>query len=183
MNNKIKNVSVILGVVLFIILVASITYAVFGWASDPDNGYIEGKSECFNISYTKGDDILDGSLTTGNSYVNGLSVTVSAGLDTNCNIEKGLGTLYLDTKEETSDALLGLIRYQVLENGTPVDGGSGTVTTKGKIEVYSDFEITTEEKEYTVYIWLKDSDITDENREAVGTSIYSGGVSMTAESR
>ena len=183
MKEKKKLLLTVLGVVIFIVTIAGITYAAFGWVTDPNTGYIGGTSDCFNISYVKGDDILDGSLSFGTSYTDGLSVTVSAGLDTNCNIEQGIGTLYLNTDDITSDELLGILRYQVLDNGTPVDGASGIVTSKGNTPVYSNFNITTEVHQYTVYIWVDINDINDSNMSDIMTSSYSGSVSMTAESR
>ena len=183
MKYKTKVIGMVLGVTLFVILVSGITYAVFGWVSDPNTGYIGGTSECFNISYTKGTDILDGTLKFGSSYLDGIYTTVSAGLDTNCNIEQGIGTLYLITSTETSDSVLGLIRYQVLEDGTPVDGGSGVITEPGNKAIYTNFNITSDVKEYTVYVWVNISDITDDNLSNIMASSYSGSISMTAESR
>ena len=134
MENKKKLIGAIIGVIIFIITIASITYAAFVWASDPETGFISGRGDCFVIDYTKGEDILNGSLNFGSTYTDGLSTKVKLKLSDACNIEEGIGTLYLNTKDATSDYLINnkLIRYQVLEDGTPVS--SGQIQSKGNLQ-------------------------------------------------
>ncbi len=100
MNNKnIKLYGVLLGVILFIILMAGITYAWITWRSGNIN--ITGSSECFTINYTKGDNItqtiddtgvilFDESTIINDNKItikNGMAITnVVASLDSSCNI-------------------------------------------------------------------------------------------------
>lgn len=182
MSNKRKNIRIILGVLSIIVSVFSITYAAFRWVSDPNRGYISGSSECFNILYTKGTDILSGNIELGQTYRDGINVTVKASIDEECDID-GIGTLYIDTKTDTSDVMLNLIRYQVLENGTPVEGASGIINAKGKQAIYTGFEVTEVEKSYTVYVWVNTSDVTDNNVTEVLEGTYIGAVSMSVEGR
>lgn len=184
MRDKAKTIGMIIGVILFIILISSITYAAYSWISDPEQGYIKATSECFIIDYTKGTDILNGSLDFSSDYTGGLSVTVKAKINDNCDYDYGVGTLYLDTKDDTSDYLInnGLIRYQVEENGI-LSPARGTITTKGKIPIYDGIYISKTESEFTVYIWLSIEDVTDSNITDISTSLYSGGVSMSVEAK
>ena len=184
MKNK-ELVKVVMGVLLLIVVVSSATYAAFVWASDPDSGYISGTSDCFVLDYTKGTDILSGDLELGSTYTDGIFVTVKAKLSSTCNVENAIGTLYLNTDNITSDYLITnkLIRYQVLEDGQPVDGGSGKIESKGRTSIYNNINITGTEKTYTVYIWTSIEDVNDTNINDVMASSYSGTVGMTAESR
>ena len=185
MKEKKKLLLTVLGVTLFIVTIAGITYAAFVWASDPDSGFISGKGDCFVLDYTKGIDILSGSLDFGSTYTEGLSTTVKVKLSDSCNIEEGIGTLYLNTNDNTSDYLITnkLIRYQVLENGTEVTGGSGQIQTKGNTPILSNINITGTEKEYTVYIWINIADVNDNNMSDIISSVYDGSIKFSAESR
>lgn len=182
MKEKTKILGTVLGILVLIIVVSGITYAAFSWASDPGRGIISGNTECFDITYTKGTDILDGSLDFGSTYTEGLSATVKAKLSDACTIN-GTGTLYLDTKDETSDYLITnkLVRYQVLQDGTEV--ASDTIKSKGKNVIYDNFDITSTEKEFTVYIWINIADVNDTNISSISSSTYSGTIGMSAEGR
>jgi len=94
-NNKIKFIGTILGIVLFISLIAGITYAWITWTSENIN--ISGTSECFTVNYTKGQTInnasvilFDESKIINNNKItikNGMAITnVTAGLNSNCSI-------------------------------------------------------------------------------------------------
>ena len=182
MKNKVKIIGII-GIIGLIFLIFGITYAVFTWVSDPTGGFINATSECFVIDYTKGEDILDGTLVFGNDYTTGLSTTVKAKISDNCPTIKGIATLYVDVKDDTSDYFIenGILRYQILEDNVEVK--SGVLTSKGKNEVYSDIEITYTEKVFTIYIWANKNDINDDNIEIVSNSTYSVGIQMSAEGR
>ena len=99
MKEKYKLIGTIVGVCLFIILISSITYAIYTWAtSDYEESDIEGTADCFKVVYTKGDDIgSDGSieeLQMGSSYTDGVSTTVKVKIDNSCNVTSGNGTVY-----------------------------------------------------------------------------------------
>lgn len=178
-----KLVTLVMVVLFLILIVSSLTYAAYVWASDPNSGYISATSECFIIDYTKGTDILDGVLELGNSYTNGLSATVKAKLSDRCNIESGIATLYLNTEDTTSDYLITnkLMRYQVLENGTEV--ANGIINSKGQTPIYGNIKMTNAEKTFTVYIWVSLADVNYTNISNIMSSSYSGSVGMRAESR
>ena len=182
MNKKV--VYSVIGVVLIVITVFGITFAAFNWASDPSGGFINATSECFDLDYTKGEDITDGTLVFGSDYTSGLNATVKAKLSDRCStMEKGIATLYVDVKDETSAYFMDndLLRYQVLEDGVAV--ASGVLTDYGKNAVYSNIEVTGTEKSFTVYVWFSKNDVNDDNLETVSTSTYSVGIQMSAEGR
>ena len=178
-------IKIFTGVLLLIVVVAGTTYAAFVWASDPNNGFISGTSDCFVLDYTKGTDILSGELELGSTYIDGLSATVKAKLSDTCNIETATGTLYLNTDDVTSDYLITnkIIRYQVLEDGQEVDGASGTINSKGQTAIYNNIDITDVEKSFTVYIWISIEDATDSNLNDIMSSTFSASIGMKAESR
>ena len=184
MKDKAKIIGIILGVILFIALMGGITYAVFYWASDPTGGYVDVTSECFIIDYTKGEDILDGKLNISYTYKYGLSAAVKAKLSDRCpTIEEGIATIYIDTKDETSDYLItnNLLSYTVFEDGAEVS--TGKIANKGLTAVYENASITDTEKEFTVYLWINMKDVTDDNLDGILASTYSGGINMSAEGR
>jgi len=176
-------IKVIMGVLLLIVVVSGTTYAAFVWSSE--NIDISGTSDCFVIDYTKGTDILNGELELGSTYTDGIFTTVKAKLSDTCNIDNAVGTLYLNTDDITSDYLITnkIIRYQVLENGEPVDGANGNIEKKGQTEIYENIDITGTEKTFTVYIWMSIEDANDSNLSNIMASSYSGTIGLKAESR
>ena len=182
MKNK-GIVKAVMGVLLLIITVSGITYAAFAWASDPNNGFIDGTTECFVLDYTKGTDIMGANLDLGTTYTDGLSTTVKAKLSDDCNVKTAVGTLYLNIDDITSDYLINnkIIRYQVLED--EVEVSSGKVEEKGITNIYEDIEVTSIEKTFTVYIWMSMEDANDNNVSDIMSSSFSGAIGMKAESR
>lgn len=185
MTNKKEIIEVTTIIVFVILLISGVAFATYSWVSPSSTGRIKGLSECFIVDYTKGTDIIDGTLPITDDYTKGLSVTVKASLSSDCKIEKGTGVLYLNTKEETSDLLLGLVGYKVFEGTKEV--ATGVVSSKSNIPIYSEFAITKDEKSYTVYFWLLHDEIyekIDNNTiNDIPTSKYSGEITMSAEGR
>ena len=85
--------------------------------------------------------------------------------------------------ESTSSALLtsGALKYQVIVNGI-VSSVKGTITSTGKIAIYSDIPITTNPSNISVAVWLDSSMINENNMEAILSSNYKGSISMKVES-
>lgn len=152
--NKHKILGLILGVLLFIVMIASVTYAYLSWTSD-DIKLTVG-SKCFNVFYEKGKE-LTGDIMPSSDYTGGLSTSVKMNIDSDCDI-KANGKLYLKTNEETSDNLFrdGLLNYYVLKDGVAITGGSGSITEEGEIEINlgeltGDTDASTS---YTLYVWI-----------------------------
>jgi len=151
--NKYKIVGIILGVVIFSLCIAGITYAFITWSSTEDINKTV-KSKCFNVLYTKGTDI-SGTINPSYDYTGGLYTTIKMNIDSNCNI-KANGKLYLETKNETSNNLFreGLLNYHVVKGGTVVS--SGSITEKGEIEIDLGELVasTSASTSYTLYVWI-----------------------------
>lgn len=169
-------------VIVGIISVAGITYAIYTWAMSEN---VIGTAECFKINYLKGSDIGSDNehrvFMPSSDYTGGLFATVVVKTDPSCTIN-GIGTLYLNTDTATSAILLtsGVLKYQVIENSiTKV--ANGTVSSY-ELPIYSNFDVTTEYKQYTVSVWLDSSMMNDSNIEDILNSSYIGNISMKVES-
>ena len=146
----------VLFVLLIVIVIAGGTYTWLSWSGSVN---IIGTGECFDVNYVKGGDIGSDSspakFSLASSYTGGLSTSVTVSLKSTCTITNGTGTLYLNTDTGvTSSALLNgkVLKYQVLDGSTPVEGGSGIVSSAEQTPIYSNIPITTTEKTIKVYI-------------------------------
>ena len=175
--NKTKMLGTIVGILLFVALVAGLSYAWYTWRSS--NTTISGSSGCFTIDYVAGIDIGGAgaaSIDLSSTYTGGLSTSVQMGIDSSCTVN-GTGTLYLTTNSTgTSEILLseGALKYQVLASGSPV--ASGTITQTGQQAIYSNFNLSSGRTTYTIYVWV-DGNIAD--NEYVGAT-YSGYIHASA---
>ena len=93
---KQKIIGMIVGVIIFTLCVAGVTYASLTWTSDNINRTVSSK--CFNVLYTKGTDI-SGAINPSYNYTGGLSTTIKMNIDSSCDI-KANGKLYLETRED-----------------------------------------------------------------------------------
>lgn len=179
-----KNYLTILSVILLILVVSGSTYAIYTWAIKAAD--ISGDMQCFEINYTKGQDIGNNGeiLYMSEDYRGGLYANVIIGLKSNCSIDKGIGTLYLTTDETVSNTLLqsGALKYQVIENNLTLLN-SGTITSTGTIPIVENISLDYNLKNYSVSIWLDGSLVTNENKDQILSSNYKGKITMKAESR
>ena len=79
-NKKIKTYGIILGVILFIILVAGFTYAALTWRSN--NITITGASECLEVDSVKGSNITGSNLLLldESQIINNNRITITSGM-------------------------------------------------------------------------------------------------------
>lgn len=179
---KKKLIIAILFVILLIVVVVGFTYAIYTWSFSET---VSGATECFNVNYVKGRDIGSDNqhrlFMPSNDYTGGLSATVMVKMDSNC-IINGVGTLFLETVDSTSEILLtsGALKYQVLENSLPID--SGVISSTGTVAISTNLEITDVDKLYTVFVWIDGSLITENNINEILSSSYIGTISMQVES-
>ena len=184
--NKYKLYMIFSMVVLAITIIVSTTYTWLSWSGSVN---ITGTGECFDVNYVKGGDIGSDSspakFSLASSYTGGLSTSVTVSLKSTCTITNGTGTLYLNTDTSvTSSALLNgkVLKYQVLDGSTPVEGGSGIVSSAEQTPIYSNIPITTSEKIIKVYIWIDGSLVTNDNANDILSSVYKGNITMSIES-
>ena len=165
-------------VLLIVIVSVSITYAWLSWSGVVN---ISGTSECFDVNYVKGQDIGSDSnpanFVLANNYTEGLSSVIKVNLKDTCTITNGTGTLYLNTDTTTSSILLtsGVLKYQVLEGTNEV--ANGTVTKTGNLPIYNNIEINNEVKQLTVYVWINNDLVQNED----AFSSYYGNITASVE--
>ena len=151
--NKQKLIGLILGIVLFIVAIAGLTYAYVSWTSDNMNKVVSSK--CFNVLYDKGKDFT-GDIPPSVDYTGGISVSVKMNIDSSCDMN-AKGKIYLNVDETTSENLFkeGLLNYQVLINGG-VTEYKGSITNYGDIVIDVGFlnKSTVATTTYTVYVWI-----------------------------
>lgn len=164
---KAKLIGSIIGVFLFIALIAGFTYAWIAWQSSNIN--IAGRSDCFDIDYGISQQIgsasSKASLSMTSDYTEGLSAKVSLSLKTECANIPGTATLYLNTTNvgttsgTSSGILNGALKYTVV-SGTSVLA-NGVIDTNNKITLLDNINVSsTTPTTYTVYVWL-DGEVAD----------------------
>ncbi len=141
-----KLIGSIVGIVLFIALVAGLTYAYYTWSSDKIN--VTDTSTCFNVDYVKGQNITSANLKLFDekqvkkennqiTVYEGMAVTnVAAGIKSGCNID---GTLNIklvvdklsDSYTSTGDSK-GALKYAVAEYSSSTDSNVSASSLKGK---------------------------------------------------
>lgn len=174
--NKQKVIGLILGVVLFIALIAGLTYAYVSWNSDNIN--LKVNSECFNILYDSGTNI-SGPIMPSLDYTGGRYVTVKMDLSSSCTLVEASGKISLNTLDSTSSNLYkeGVLNYQLLINNEVTDI-KGNITESGTIE----FDVGQLNKKsvatttYTIYVWVNAEHVTNEHV----SSTYYGNISAEA---
>lgn len=81
-NKKVKIIGTIIGIILFVILIAGFTYAWFTWESHKVN--ISGNTACFDINYTEGNLVTDDMLLVdANKLISGDKITIKRGMAIN----------------------------------------------------------------------------------------------------
>ena len=164
---KAKLIGSIIGVFLFIALVAGFTYAWIAWQSNNIN--IAGRSDCFDIDYGISQQIGSASgkasLSMTSDYTEGLSAKVTLSLKTECANIPGTATLYLNTTNvgttsgTSSGILNGALKYTVV-SGTSVLA-NGVIDSNNKIPLLDNIDVSsTTPTTYTVYVWL-DGEVAD----------------------
>lgn len=182
---KAKIIGTIIGVLIFVILIAGITYAYFTWRSN--DVVISGSSKCFVIDYGVSQEIgaADSSknISIGNSHRDGAYAEVTFDVDDNCPDTKAIGTLYLNTNTVGTDEniLTGALKYVVIKNTDTTSRvvSDGVITSTDTITILDNIELSAESKDYTYQVWVWiDSSLADNNY--IGLQ-YSGYISAEAE--
>lgn len=99
MNNKVKLLGTIIGIIMFVLLIAGVSYAWITWQSSNIN--ITGSSSCFDVNYTNGQTLTNESviLFDESSIINdgkitiknGMAITdVTVGISSSCDITGNL---------------------------------------------------------------------------------------------
>ena len=161
-KKKSKMIGMVLGVVLFMALVAGVTYAWISWTSQ--NVIIAGSTECFDVDYTItnqiGTALEPAKLRYLSSYVGGQYAEVALSVNDNCSTINGTGTLYLTTDSTATSATIldGGLYYTVvkIESGVSTVLSQAPITSTSEITLLNNIPVTnaTDNILYRVYVWI-----------------------------
>lgn len=183
---KAKLIGSIIGIILFVALIAGFTYAWIAWQSSNIN--ISGKSDCFDIDYGISQQIGSASeklsLSMTDDYTDGLSAKVTLSLKSECANIPGTVTLYLNTTNvgitsgTSIDILNGALKYTVVSDNNVL--ASGVINTSDKLALVDNIDVSsTTPITYTVYVWI-DGSIADNS---YANLTYNGYISAEAVSK
>lgn len=194
-NKKVKTYGLVLGVTLFVFLVAGFTYAALTWRSN--NITINGSTECLDIDYTKGQDItggnlllLDKSKIISNNKItitNGMVLSnLTAKIKSSCTIDgyltlnlkvTSLNSAFTSSGNSTGGLNYALVSYDPATystvdittlNGKAFDIiGTGAITSTSTIKL-KDVQLSKDSTVAYIVIFYLDGDLT--NNDAVNTT-------------
>ncbi len=199
-DKKIKTYGIILGVILFVLLIAGFTYANLAWNSK--SIVISGKSNCLEVESVKGSNITGGnlllqdeSLILNNNQItikNGMIVTnVTAKIKSTCSIS-GYMTLNLNVTNlsnafTSSGNSTGALKYVIASydpstystvSTTTLNGKSfnivntGSITSTGTIKLKEENLSKTQTKAYLVIFYI-DGDMANNDAGSNSTNFKS----------
>lgn len=139
-------------ILLLVIIALGTTYAILTWASS--NTSIAGSTKCFQVDYTKGQDInfTDGlAAQTSFNKDEAVSTTLTISRNADCDI-CGTGTISANINSSI-DLSSGGLSYKVYLGSSEIK--SGSITTTGVNTLYDNFDIKyTTTNTYTIYFYL-----------------------------
>ena len=157
MKNEAKIIGTILGIVLFIVLVAGATYAYLLLKSETDLTTGTGK---FSIDYKIVKDITATNLSPSTNKSGGLIGKVQAKLSDNSLV--GNFNIYITPKTidglNTNEAL----KYEVYVDNSTAAYKNITANTKVKVVDAYSLSSTSSYTTFTIYIWLDNNLVTNE---------------------
>ena len=199
-DKKIKTYGIILGVILFVLLIAGFTYANLAWNSK--SIVISGKSNCLEVESVKGSNITGGNLLLqdetsiiSNNQItikNGMVITnVTAKIKSTCSIS-GYMTLNLNVTNlssafTSSGNSTGALKYVIASydpstystvSTTALNGKSfdiidtGSITSTGTIKLKEENLSKTETKAYLVIFYI-DGDMANNDAGSNSTNFKS----------
>ena len=193
---------IVLGVLALILAISGITYAILTWTSSKIN--IGLTSNCFNIDYTKGQDITNQSIKLINekdlisdgkfTIKDGIALTyANIGIKSTCTIE-GYGILKLNVTS-LSDAFTtgnskGSLKYAVLKNTSSSSTitvtsllnqsfdlvARGSITKLGTIDILTEQLSNNEIYKYLIVVYIDNSLV---DNDVIGSS-FAGNISAEA---
>ena len=199
-DKKIKTYGIILGVILFVLLIAGFTYANLAWNSK--SIVISGKSNCLEVESVKGSNITGGNLLLqdessiiSNNQItikNGMVITnVTAKIKSTCSLD-GYMTLNLNVTNlssafTSSGNSTGALKYVLASynptiystvSTTALNGKSfdivntGSITSTGTIKLREEYLSKTQIKPYLVIFYI-DGDMANNDAGSNSTNFKS----------
>ena len=155
MKKKAKLIGYIVGIVLFIVMIAGVSYAMYRKSLYNFNISGEIKNLDEYVIYSKGVNISSGTLNPVSSYSNGTSATITFYKNSNTPYDI-YGHIYLDINSMTM-SLSRELKYTVLDNSTSniiSEGSFNKFTSGSSLLTACNIPLNTTETTYTVYVWL-----------------------------
>ena len=199
-DKKIKTYGIILGVILFVLLIAGFTYANLAWNSK--SIVISGKSNCLEVESVKGNDITGGNLLLQDERIiisdgkitikNGMIITnVTAKIKSTCSLD-GYMTLNLNVTNLSSvftsnGTSTGALKYVLASydpstystvSTTALNGktfnivNTGSITSTGTIKLREEYLSKTQTKAYLVIFYI-DGDMANNDAASNSTNFKS----------
>ena len=154
MTGRNKYLILVIGIISLGLLLVGGTYAFLSFTATVTNGTYNGTTTCFIVDYAEGDAIT-GTMFQSSTPKGGLSGSVTMNINSSCSIS-GTGTIILNVGSDTGSILLseGALKYAVYEDVDSDPVASGTITSTGDLNLYSNFTLSKTAKTYYIYVWL-----------------------------
>lgn len=153
MNKFVNNFIYILIVITLCLLTFGITYAWFSM-SRTSNNVNAASSGNLQIIYDKGQDV-HGTLYPTTGKDNGLKATVT--IRQSATSIQGLATINLNITTIDNELAISALKWELYvdDNATPITTGDfANVTSSSVIKLVEDYELTTVDTKFDLYIWL-----------------------------
>lgn len=161
---KDKLIGYILGVILFIALVAGVTYALFRFATNAGN--VQTTSGKLDIDYNISNANLTGTLIPSSSRSDGVMESITAKLKTGS--VTGAINIYINPTEIVGLPLGALVyEVDVIDTSSNVidhySGNLGSATINTPYKIVNAYDLSTNLLTFNIYIWLNGELLNNEN--------------------
>ena len=163
MKNNSKVIGMVIGILLFALLMAGITYAWYSWSTNSDEEtLIATEVGVVTVKYDAGPNIIGKELNPVNDKTLGIIKGITVKSDSQ-NVNKTVFDLYLDINRLDEGLKHSSFKYELYKSKNLVTYGSfDNLITKEcnndsniqHIVLLSEEEITTELSNYVLYIWI-----------------------------
>ena len=157
-----KKKIIILGIITFIVIILSATFAFYTWSSnanqDIDVALNLSGLDAF-IHYNKGTDVLTGTLLPSTDYNGGISTEIELWKDPSAESKTLYGHIYMDiTTIGTNLANEPALKWAITSNGEVLNTGDFVGQTGGNsISLKLNIPLKTTKQLFKIYIWLDES--------------------------
>ena len=157
-----KKKIIILGIITFIVIILSATFAFYTWSSnanqDIDVALNLSGLDAF-IHYNKGTDVLTGTLLPSTDYNGGISTEIELWKDPSAESKTLYGHIYMDiTTIGTNLANEPALKWAITSNGEVLNTGDFVGQTGGNsISLKLNIPLQTTKQLFKIYIWLDES--------------------------
>ena len=157
-----KKKIIILGIITFIVIILSATFAFYTWSSNANQDI----DVALNLSgldayihYNKGTDVLTGTLLPSTDYSGGISTEIELWKDPSAESRTLYGHIYMDiTTIGTNLANEPALKWAITSNGEVLNTGDFVGQSNGNsISLKLNIPLQTTKQLFKIYIWLDES--------------------------